>query len=231
MKHVLFSERMKLADLVHSDYKLLFVLPRFGIRLGFGEKSVREVCAEKGIPTPFFLLVCNVYTFDEYLPRNAELSSFGIDALLAYLKNSHRDYLNERLPALRRDVLEVVGRCDTRPGRTLEHFFEDYLAEVVNHFRYEEEEVFPYVESLASGRPVSNGYTIEQFERNHTNIEEKLADLKNILIKYLPETCPSEKQNRALRDLFLLEDDLNKHTLIENKILVPVVMKLERGRL
>lgn len=231
MKHVLFSGRMKLSDLIHSNYRLLFVLPRFGIRLGFGEKSVREVCAERGIPADFFLLVCNVYTFDEYLPRNSELSSFGTDELIAYLKSSHRDYLEERLPGIRRDVLDMVARCGTCHGRTLEHFFGDYLAEVVNHFRYEEEEVFPYIESLASGRPVANGYTIGQFERNHTNIEEKLADLKNILIKYLPDDCPSEKQNRALLDLFLLEDDLNKHTLIENKILVPVVMQLERSRL
>ena len=44
MKHLLFTERMKMADLVHANYRLLYVLPRFGIQLGFGDKSIEEIC-------------------------------------------------------------------------------------------------------------------------------------------------------------------------------------------
>ena len=45
MNHILFFGKMKLADVLLTNYKLLLVLNRFDIHLGFGEKSVEEVCS------------------------------------------------------------------------------------------------------------------------------------------------------------------------------------------
>ena len=42
MKSHLFSADMKLADVIHADYSLLLLLHRFGINLGFGDKTVQE---------------------------------------------------------------------------------------------------------------------------------------------------------------------------------------------
>ena len=39
---------MKMADLVGADYRLLTVIYRLGIKLGFGEKTVEETCRESG---------------------------------------------------------------------------------------------------------------------------------------------------------------------------------------
>ena len=75
----------------------------------------------------------------------------------------------------------------------------------------------------------TEGYSIEQFEENHSNIEDKLEDLKNILIKYLPGEVPAEELNRTLFNVFPLEDDLGRHALIEDKVLVPYVMQLEEN--
>ena len=44
MNSHLFSADMKLADVIHADYSLLLLLHRFGINLGFGDKTVRECC-------------------------------------------------------------------------------------------------------------------------------------------------------------------------------------------
>ena len=60
MKHLLFTERMKMADLVHANYRLLYVLPRFGIQLGFGDKSIEEICPAHNLAVSLLLLVCNV---------------------------------------------------------------------------------------------------------------------------------------------------------------------------
>ena len=59
-------------------------------------------------------------------------------------------------------------------------------------------------------------------------VEEKLEDLKNILLKYLPPQCDSQNVMMVLSHLHLLEKDLQKHTLIEDDILVPVVNAMER---
>lgn len=230
MKHLLFSERMKMADLIHANYRLLFVLPRFGISLGFGDKSIGEVCSKLGVSANLLVMVCNLYTFDDFLPDPEELHSFTADDLTRYLHNSHRDYMQEQIPQIRREVMTMVSCCEPKNGQILERFFDDYSREVGRHFAYEETVVFPYIHNLSVESKAAEGYSIGQFEENHSNIEEKLNDLKNIIIKYLPDSCPTVPRNKLLLDLFLLEDDLNKHSLIEDRILVPLVEQLEEKR-
>lgn len=106
-------------------------------------------------------------------------------------------------------------------------FFNQYRHEVAEHLEYEEKTVFPYIKALDNGNRKTD-YSISRFEKNHTDIQEKLVDLQNIIIKYLP--CPegSCQQNEILYDLFLLDEDLGRHTLIEDKILVPLVNELEK---
>ena len=97
---------------------------------------------------------------------------------------------------------------------------------MVNHYDYEEQTVFPYIEQLIAGRRIE-GYDIAQFEKNHSNIDEKLSDLQNIIIKYLPTDSPFERRAEILEEVYNMEDDLVSHALIEDKILVPMVMQLE----
>lgn len=223
---MLFSEKMKLADMILSSSKLLYVFPRFGIKLGFGEKTVAEVCKELNISQPLFLQVCNVYTNFDYLPDPEDLNSISVPDLISYLHNSHTDYLKARISGLRTKILKVASECG-KSGPILSRFFDGYVNEVVKHFTYEEKVVFPYVENLYNNGPKKD-YNISTYEKNHTDIEEKLDDLKNILIKYVPET-DLMGQREVLSDLFLFEDDLNRHSLIEDRILVPIVLGMEKG--
>ena len=88
--------------------------------------------------------------------------------------------------------------------------------------------MFPYILSLIDSKQKNaNSYRIKDFEENHSNIEEKLQDLKNIVIKYLPESASQQSRINVLNEIFKIEDDLNKHSIIENKILIPLVSKFE----
>ena len=71
-------------------------------------------------------------------------------------------------------------------------------------------------------------YHISKFEDNHSNISEKLNDLKNIIIKYLPEEHSSALRFNLLNDIYAVESDLRKHSLIENKLLIPLVEIMEK---
>ena len=55
-----FSENMKMADLILGNSKLLLMLPRFGMDLGFGDRSIAEVCRKSNVSPQFFLMICNV---------------------------------------------------------------------------------------------------------------------------------------------------------------------------
>ena len=49
----------KMGDLICENYALLLVMSRFGISLGFGDKSVQEVCDMNQVDCNTFLIVVN----------------------------------------------------------------------------------------------------------------------------------------------------------------------------
>lgn len=225
-ERIVFSESMKLADLIGMNWKLLNVLSRLGIGLGFGENTISEVCARQGINLNSFLLICNVYTYDDYLPSAELLSGADPMTIVDYLHNSHSFYMEKEFSSLEMNIASMVEPCDDKQKKIVAKFFADYKMQVSRHFAYEESVVFPYVRSL-DGKNVREGYSIEQFEENHSNIDETLNDLKNIVMKYLPDTCDTVRRNEVLYRIFRLEEDLEKHTIVENSVLIPLVNRLE----
>ncbi len=221
-----FSENMKMADLVLGNSKLLLMFPRFGMALGFGDHSIAEVCAMNNVSTPFFLMICNVYCNDDYTPSPEDIANVDLKALINYLLESHKYYLNERLPHIEEHLDRIIKACNPKYGNMLHRFFEEYKNEVVDHFVYEEKNVFPYLQQLVN-QNVKTDYKIRVFHENHTNIEDKLSDLMNILVKYLPaDVFPKERIEIAL-DINELSADLMSHTLIEERVLIPFVESLE----
>ena len=117
------------------------------------------------------------------------------------------------------------------------NFFDEYKLELENHIYREETKVYPYVvaleKALQTGKADEatmqqmNTYPIAEYEREHENVEEKLNDLKNLMIKYLPTVDDDRLCFRILRELFALEKELNEHARIEDLILVPKVMAME----
>ena len=54
--------------------------------------------------------------------------------------------------------------------------------------------------------------------------------LSQIIFKYLPANASPKESIELVFDIFQLSTDLNKHALIEDKILVPYVEMLERKK-
>lgn len=226
-KHGLFTGRTKMADVVATNHTLILAMPRLGIALGFGERSVQEVCRAYGLPVDFVLLIFNVYTFDDYLPEGDELAATDLGPLVPYLEASHRYYLTERLPHIERHLLHVAGSAGERYGSILKCFFEDYRKEVVEHFESEERDVFPYLEELMRGRRGEKPLS-EHFADNHTDLVDKLKDLTQILYKYIPCEGFAEELNELVFAILQLSADLEKHAVIEEKVLLPCIQQLER---
>lgn len=220
-KHL--SIDMKMSELPDSDPRLLGVIRRLGIRFGFGEKTVEEVCKDSGVNPHTLLLICKVYVYDGYRPAEAELSRSNIADIITYLHNSHDYYIHLVTNTLSEAINKMTIPCDTGRSKILIKFYESYREELQGHFDYEEKTVFPYVKELARSGRTSGDYSIDRYEKNHSNVEEKLCDLKNIVMKYLPEQCDNELILKVLNYLYSLEDDLVKHTVIENDILIPMV--------
>lgn len=67
-----------------------------------------------------------------------------------------------------------------------------------------------------------------QHALQHKQIDSKLAELKNIIIKYYPASQDNHLLNAVLFDIFICEEDLALHCRIEDCLFVPAVRLLEK---
>ena len=147
--------------------------------------------------------------------------------ILDFLRKGHRYYMDIMVPNLASSLERMTAPCREYQRQMFWKFFSDYKEELLNHFSYEENVVFPYIEAMLNDE---NGgqYSIGEYEQNHSNVQEKLDDLKNLITKYLPAECRQEDANQVLDDLYALELDLGKHTFIEDDVLIPAATRLEQ---
>jgi len=231
---------MKMADVIHTNYHLLQIISRFGINLGFGDKNIKQVCQDHGIDVDFFLEIVNSYHHINYFPRK-HLQGFSLELIVDYLRKSHEYYLKLKIPEIAQLLIDLTRIPDPAAGTSFQlinRFFNEYRTELEVHIQREEDKVYPYVFMVekayldkAAHKDIINlirQYSIDDYEKEHDNVEDKLLDLKNILIKYLPVPVDPRLSQSVLFELFRLEADLRDHARIEEKILVPKVRFMEK---
>jgi len=212
-------------SLIADNYNVLDSLGRFGINLGFGDKTVREVCESQDVDTYTFLAIIN-FSVNGYknFDDNERMS---IPTLLHYLKASHDYFLDFQLPAIRQELKEALDEKDNL-ARLIMKLYDSYAHEIRGHMRYEEQNMFPYVEKLLNNE-LDENVDIQTFSKHHGQITQKLRELKNIIIKYLPSN--SQRNNKlmaVLYDLYKNEEWLGAHSQVEDFIFIPAIRLKEK---
>jgi regulator of cell morphogenesis and NO signaling len=221
---------MKMSELIDADYRLLLLLNRLNISLGFGEKSVDAVCKENGFDTDCFLFLASYQSNKSIINIEEAFGALPLEPFLRYLKSSHSYFLEKRLPNIRRKLELVFDTSEKRLKDVVLNFFDNYTKEVEEHMLYEDEVVFPYVYSLIN-ESGEKKYSINIFEQRHNDIEGKMNDLKQILMKYLPGTIDQMLMVNILTELYMSEEELEAHTFIEDSLVIPRVKEIEKGKI
>lgn len=214
----------KMISLIRDNYKLLQSLGSFGISLGFGDKTVKQVCDDQNVDTNTFLAVVN-FTINGYREMD-NVSRLSVPTLLQYLKASHDYFLGFQLPFIRKELVDALDENDNL-ARLILKLYDEYSRSVTLHMKYEEKTVFPYVESLLAGKPMAN-YAIDMYSKHHGQESSKLRELKSIIIKYFPGDCLRNNQLSAtLYDIYNNEEWLALHAEVEDNIFIPAIKYLE----
>lgn len=223
--HKIYEADDKMILLLKDNYDLLQSLGSFGINLGFGDKTVREICEDNGVDTYTFLAVVNL-TINGYSDFDND-EQLSVPTLMHYLEASHVYYLDFQLPYIRRELEESIDRTNSL-GMLIMKLYDDYAHEIHKHMDYEKRMLFPYVNALMAGRPAGD-YSIETFSRCHEEPATKLKELKMLIIKYMPQdTHRNNLLMATLHDIYNNEEWLNLHALVEDKIFVPAIRRLEQ---
>lgn len=214
----------RMGSLIVDHYQLIQVMSRFGIAVGFGDKTIQTVCRENHVDCPTFLAVVN-YVLTGHISE-ADLQEVSVKALMHYLSQAHSYFLQYFLPAIRRKLLEGMEFRTSDVSFLIIRFFDDYMHEVRTHMAYEEQTVFPHIESLLRGT-LPDGFRIATYSDHHEQVGDKLYELKKLIIRYCPECADTNLLNDALYDIYRCEEELNSHCQIETDILAPAIRLLE----
>lgn len=214
----------KMISLIRDNYNLLQSLGSFGISLGFGDKTVKQVCDDQNVDTNTFLSVVN-FTINGYREMD-DVSRLSVPTLLQYLKASHDYFIGFQLPFIRKELVDALDENDNL-ARLILKLYDEYSRSVTQHMKYEEKNVFPYVESLIAGKPMAN-YAIDMYSKHHGQESMKLRELKSIIIKYFPgDSLRNNQLSATLYDIYNNEEWLALHAEVEDKIFIPAIKCLE----
>lgn len=101
----------KMSYLICDNYTLLQVMSRFDLSLGFGNKTVQEVCRENGVDCRTFLAVVN-FMIEDSDRMEDDVKDISMPSLMNYLKQAHHYFLDFCLPTIRRKLIEAID-CST----------------------------------------------------------------------------------------------------------------------
>ncbi|MBO7224769.1 MAG: helix-turn-helix transcriptional regulator [Bacteroidales bacterium] len=222
-----YTKEDRLFEMICSDYQLLNIISRFGLNLGFEEKTISEVCDENSIDCNTFLAIIN---FTKNDGENIwHLNNISLQTLCDYLKQSHSYYLDFQLPAIRRKLIEAIGVLPANEIASLIlKFYDEYCIEVQKHLKTEDQDIFPYVEKLIKGEVEPKKNHAEAMTTLHRRpVEQKLSELKELIIKYFKSNSNNYLVNSVLYDIFLLEKDLICHSKLETQVFMEEVKNLE----
>jgi regulator of cell morphogenesis and NO signaling len=212
----------KICDLMAHEEDAIQIISRFGLEMGVGEQTIRQACDAHNVHTPTFLAVVNYKVFHHRaLPQDID-----IPTLQRYLHNAHTYFLDFRLPRLRRALIEAIIPADptTRiPGLIL-RCYDEFVDEIRTHIEHENEGLF------------------EEHAHDDQRITDKLAEIKNLIIKYYPSPVTDTASPLStftfhlsplisvMSDLWHTQQDFEDHCAIEDDILRPALTNIQPKR-
>ena len=229
-----FTEKAHMSDLIHDDYRLLQVISRFGVNLGFGDQSVQAACEASHVHTATFLAVVNLIQNEGHADMEELVESVDVEALMNYLQRSHSYFINFRLPAIRRKLIEAID-CSAKNqiAFLILRFYDEYAAEVGRHMDYENKHIHSYVKQLLGGHlpegKMAYAELAHQHQDNHSSLNKSSNELKSIIIKYYPTDSDTQRLADTLMDIYIMEEDLFSHCHLEDTLFAQAVHRLENA--
>ncbi len=161
--------------------------------------------------------------------------------LVNHIINTHHNYVKSETPRLEALIAKVCGVHGKNHPELLEvqKVFRGLGGELSMHMMKEENILFPYLirmeQTIQSGRHAgrppfgSVENPIHMMMMEHDSAGEALRELRRLTADYAPpaDACISYKTlYNALRDY---ETDLHQHIHLENNILFPRAVEMEKG--
>jgi regulator of cell morphogenesis and NO signaling len=229
-----------IGELVAKDFRRAEVFKKYGIDFCCGgKKTLEKACSEKGLDV--VRIEDELKGLEQETKGNSnDFKSWDPGFLADYILNTHHKYVNSAIPVIyeyTQKVANVHGDRNPEVVKIAETFLE-LMNELNRHMCKEEDILFPYIKELALAkkngtRLPSPGFgTVENpvrmMEHEHDVAGDLMLQIKNLSNDFTPPQNACTTFRLSYAKLKEFEEDLHTHIHLENNILFPAAIKLEK---
>lgn len=230
-----------IGDLVSKDYKTASVFKTYGIDFCCnGNRSIESACATDNINAEKLLADLNNLAQNSSKAMN-DYDSWPLDLLADYIEKRHHRYVEEKITEIK-PYLEKITRVhgDRHPelARVLE-LFNESVGNLTQHMKKEELMLFPFVRKMVDAkhkntpldRKPSFGTVenpVDAMMHEHTREGEIYREISDLTNGYETPADGCNTYRVTLNLLKEFEEDLHLHIHLENNILFPKAISLEK---
>lgn len=235
------TSKTTIGEIVADDFRTAVIFTKYHIDFCCkGHRTIEEVCKKRDIDENLLI------QYIETAKSNNENQSFDykswpVDLLTDYIIKTHHRYIKEKTPVLDQFLNKL---CAVHGGNhpelyEIKKLFQEATEELDFHMEKEERALFPFIikikqlqtKGLQPEIPpfgsIENQIILLKEEHNAAgNHFKKMASLSN---NYTPpaDCCTTYKVAFSMLEEF--EKDLHKHIHMENNILFPKAVALEKN--
>ena len=229
-----------IGQIVADDYRTAQIFKNYNIDFCCkGNRSIREVSENKGIDAG--KLLAEIEQLQQQKDeRCADFTSWPLDLLADYIEKKHHRYVEEKIPVLHQ-YLNKLTKVHGEQHPELFEIYDEFRAsagELAMHMKKEELVLFPFIRKMVkakesgekAGQPhfgtVKN--PVQMMMQEHDTEGERFRKISELSSNYTPpaDACNTYRVTYALLNEF--EDDLHQHIHLENNILFPKAVELEK---
>ncbi len=228
-----------IGEIVADDFRTASVFSKYGIDFCCkGHRTLEEVCEKKNV---------SVAELTEELSRAAHSAidatdylSWPSDLLIDYIEKKHHRYIEEKSPVLLQylnKLCKVHGERHPELFRINELFYGS-ATELAAHMKKEELILFPFIKKMdkakREGQPLERPHfgTVENpvamMKDEHTTEGERFEEIAELTNNYNPPADACSTYRVTFMMLQEFEQDLHTHIHLENNILFPRAIAMEK---
>lgn len=233
-----------IANVVAENYRTASIFEQAGIDFCCnGNRSIRIACGEQKIPADE--LVTQLQQMVDADFRNGDViidyKSWPLDLLADFIEKKHHRYVTAQIPVIQAFLEKIVGVHGERHPELAEIkvHFDACAGELTAHMKKEELMLFPFIRKMVQAKLAgSKGVTapfgtvrnpIRMMMHEHDTEGARLRKIKELSNHYSTPADGCNTYKAAYGALQAFEDDLHLHIHLENNILFPQSIEMERS--